>query len=160
MVTIVATGIHSFQMKLCGYKTASICLLKLFQLVEYSRAAQTDHCFSFCDMPRCWKKHRTRWLGTPLLLSVSLPLVGLLVREGCSAVGQVTKELTLSKQSGRWLVTILGLDSPFFSTTVLSKTQLLPCVFGFLKRRIPGKNGNGRYPENYSGVWDPQLPFC
>ena len=37
---------------------------------------------------------------------------------------------------------ILGVDSPFFS-----KTGCFTWVFdGFLNRRIPGKNGNGRYP--------------
>ena len=36
----------------------------------------------------------------------------------------------------------LGFNSPFFSTVVLFKNQLFPRVFdGFLKRRIPGKNG-------------------
>ena len=34
---------------------------------------------------------------------------------------------------------VLGVDSPFFSTIVLSQNRLL-------ERRIPGKNGNGRYP--------------
>ena len=37
---------------------------------------------------------------------------------------------------------ILGVDSPFFSTIVLSKNRLW--VFdGFLNRRTPGKNGEG-----------------
>ena len=40
--------------------------------------------------------------------------------------------------------TNIGVDSPFFSTIVLFKHQLVACVFdGFLKRRIPGKNGEG-----------------
>ena len=39
---------------------------------------------------------------------------------------------------------ILRVDSPVFSTIVLFKNQLFPWVFdGFLKRRIPGKNGEG-----------------
>ena len=38
----------------------------------------------------------------------------------------------------------LGVDSPFFSTIVLFKNQLFPLGFdGFLKRRIPGKHGEG-----------------
>ena len=38
----------------------------------------------------------------------------------------------------------LGVDSPFFSTIVLFKSQLFPWVFDdFLKRRILGKNGEG-----------------
>ena len=39
---------------------------------------------------------------------------------------------------------ILGVDSPFFATIVLFKQGLFPLGFdGFLKRRIPGKNGEG-----------------
>ena len=38
----------------------------------------------------------------------------------------------------------LGVDSPFFSTIVLFYNQLFPRVLnGFLKRRIPGKTGEG-----------------
>ena len=40
----------------------------------------------------------------------------------------------------------LGVDSPFFSTIVLFKNWLFPpprASDGFLKRRIPGKNGEG-----------------
>ena len=43
----------------------------------------------------------------------------------------------------------LGVDSPFFSTIVLSKTSYCPRDSGgFLETRIPGKNGNGRYPQD------------
>ena len=39
---------------------------------------------------------------------------------------------------------VLGVDSPFFATIVLLISQLFPCVCdGFLKRRIPKKNGEG-----------------
>ena len=42
----------------------------------------------------------------------------------------------------------LGADSPFVSTSVLAlTTSRFPSVSGgFLERRIPGKNGNGKYP--------------
>ena len=50
-----------------------------------------------------------------------------------------------AKDRNVWIT--LGVDSPFFSTIVLCKNQLFCWVFdGCLKRRIPGKNGNGRYP--------------
>ena len=47
---------------------------------------------------------------------------------------------------------IIGVDSPFFSTIALSRKKgRFPKVSGgFLERRIPGKNGNGRYRLNYS----------
>ena len=39
---------------------------------------------------------------------------------------------------------VRGVDSPFFSSIVLSKSLLFPSVSGgFLERRIPGKNGEG-----------------
>ena len=42
------------------------------------------------------------------------------------------------------LVKILGVDSPFFQPSFFSQTGCFPWVFdGFLKRNIPGKNGEG-----------------
>ena len=53
------------------------------------------------------------------------------------------------KLATRSASTLLGLDSPFFSTIVPFKKQRFPWAFGgFLERRIPRKNGNGRYPWN------------
>ena len=42
----------------------------------------------------------------------------------------------------------LGFDFPFFSTIVRFRNRIcFPWVFdGFLKKMIPGKNGNGKYP--------------
>ena len=46
----------------------------------------------------------------------------------------------------------LGVDSLFFSAIVLFKNRIRFFFFrvsgGFLERRIPGKNGHGRYPWN------------
>ena len=53
------------------------------------------------------------------------------------------------------LICTLGVDSPFFLTIVLSKNQLFPWVFdGFLKRRIPGYNGEG-IPRYMVSPFDP-----
>ena len=42
---------------------------------------------------------------------------------------------------------ILGVDSHSFQPSFFAKTGCFPSVFdGFLKRRIPGKNENGRHP--------------
>ena len=52
-----------------------------------------------------------------------------------------------SQSHGRWV------DSPLFSTIVLFKNRSLVfhwvLINGYLKRRIPGKNGIGRSPRIY-----------
>ena len=55
-----------------------------------------------------------------------------------------------------WFSNILGVDSPLFSTIVLSKTSCLHTVFGgFLERRIPGKNGEATLRNMLGRVPDP-----
>ena len=83
--------------------------------------------------------------GTSIVELVNHCSICLETRNICTICCDLAGGMSFARSCLRGSSNILRVDSPFFPTIVLFENPPFPWVSGgFLERRIPGKNGEGR----------------